>query len=199
MRFCGIIFFLAVSLFAWGNTGGERGRREAAPPAVAWRMDSLPTYALPEVEVAARARGKRHQARVARRNARLERNVRAALPYAREAARVLVRLDSLLGEARGEGERRRIVREEYRRLTRTFKKPLTRLTVSQGKILVRLVYRETSNSAFEHIREYKGAVSACFWQGIALLFGNNLKADYEPEGRDREIEEIVRKVDSERK
>ena len=70
---------------------------------------------------------------------------------------------------------------------------------TQGKILVRLVYRETNNSAFEHIREYKGAVSACFWQGIALLFGNNLKADYEPEGRDREIEEIVRKVDSERK
>ena len=96
-------------------------------------------------------------------------------------------------------EVKRIVREEYRRLTRTFKKPLTRLTVTQGKILVRLVYRETSNSAFEHIREYKGAVSACFWQGIALLFGNNLKADYEPEGRDREIEEIVRKVDSERK
>lgn len=199
MRFCGIILFLAVSLFAWGNTGGDERRREAVPPAEAWKADSVPTYALPEVDVSARARSKRHHARVLRRNARLERNVRAALPYAREAARELIRIDSLLGEAHGEGERRRIIREEYRRLMRTFKKPLMRLTVTQGKILVRLIYRETDNSAFEHIREYKGAVNAYFWQGIALLFGNNLKADYEPEGRDREIEAIVRKIDSERK
>ena len=54
----------------------------------------------------------------------------------------------------------------------------------------------TSNSSFHHIKEYKGGVNAYFWQSLALLFGNNLKADYEPEGRDKEIEEIVRAIES---
>ncbi|MFR7876984.1 MAG: DUF4294 domain-containing protein [Butyricimonas paravirosa] len=45
------------------------------------------------------------------------------------------------------------------------------------------------------MKEYKGTVNAYFWQSLALLFGNNLKADYEPNGRDREIEQIVRSIE----
>lgn len=66
-----------------------------------------------------------------------------------------------------------------------------KLTITQGRILIRLIYRETNNSAFAHIKEYKGSVNAYFWQSLALLFGNNLKADYEPYGKDADIEEIV--------
>ena len=98
-----------------------------------------------------------------------------------------------------ERERRHIIKEEYTDLMRRFKQPLTRLTVTQGKILVRLIYRETNNSAFTHIREYKGAFNAYFWQSIALLFGNNLKADYDPLGKDRAIEEIVQMIERENK
>jgi hypothetical protein len=79
----------------------------------------------------------------------------------------------------------------------TFKQPLMKLTVTQGKILVRLIYRETNNTSFNHIKEYKGTVNAYFWQSLALLFGNNLKADYEPNGRDREIEQVVRSIEKE--
>lgn len=49
-------------------------------------------------------------------------------------------------------------------------------------------------SSFAHIREYRGTVNAYFWQSIALLFGNNLKAAYDPYGEDAEIEEIVQKI-----
>lgn len=77
---------------------------------------------------------------------------------------------------------------------KTFKAPLMKLSVTQGRILVRLIYRETNASSFSHIREYKGGVNAYFWQSIALIFGNNLKADYDPYGADAEIEAIVQKI-----
>ncbi len=69
-----------------------------------------------------------------------------------------------------------------------------KLSVTQGRILVRLIYRETNHTSFAHIREYKGAVNAYFWQSLALLFGNNLKAAYDPYGEDAEIEEIVQRI-----
>lgn len=78
---------------------------------------------------------------------------------------------------------------------KSFKQPLMKLSITQGRILVRLIYRETNNSAFAHIKEYKGSVNAYFWQSLALLFGNNLKADYEPYGKDREIEDIVKRIE----
>ena len=94
-------------------------------------------------------------------------------------------------------ERRKIIKEEYAQLMKTFKAPLMRLTITQGRILIRLIYRETNNTSFSHIREYRGAVNAYFWQSIALLFGHNLKADYDPNGEDAEIEAIVRKIQQE--
>ena len=69
-----------------------------------------------------------------------------------------------------------------------------KLSITQGKILIRLIYRETHESSFAHIREYKGGVNAYLWQSIALLFGNNLKADYDATGEDAEIETIVQKI-----
>ena len=96
-----------------------------------------------------------------------------------------------------QAKRKQIIKKEYKELMHTFKQPLMKLTVTQGKILVRLIYRETNNTSFNHIKEYKGTVNAYFWQSLALLFGNNLKADYEPNGRDREIEQVVRSIEKE--
>lgn len=172
---------------------------QSVAPATVVRGDTLPRFHLPEITVLAKRRAPRHYARLRRRDARLEHNVRKALPYAKIAASEIEKIDRLLATARSEGERRRVVKEEYAALMRRFKQPLTRFTVTQGKILVRLIYRETDNSAFDHIRQYKGAFNAYFWQSVALLFGNNLKADYDPLGRDREIEEIVRAIERENK
>lgn len=77
---------------------------------------------------------------------------------------------------------------------KTFKTPLMKLSITQGRILIRLIYRETNHTSFAHIREYRGTVNAYFWQSLALLFGNNLKAGYEPHGEDAEIEEIIQKI-----
>ena len=170
-------------------------KAQSIVPSIVIGRDTLPHVTLDEVNVFAKRINARKYARQQKRNHRLVHNVRKALPYAKIAAAKINEIEALLAQAHSKREKERIIKEEYKQLMKTFKKPLMRLTVTQGKILVRLIYRETNNSSFHHIKEYKGSVNAYFWQSLALLFGNNLKADYEPEGRDKEIEEVVRQIE----
>ncbi|GHV63760.1 hypothetical protein FACS1894199_00430 [Bacteroidia bacterium] len=130
------------------------------------------------------------------RQQKLERDVRKAYPYARIAALKINDIERKIASVSGK-ERDKIVKTEYNNLMKTFKEPLMKLKVSQGKILVRLVHRETRKTSFGNIKNYKGTVNAYFWQSLALLFGNNLKAEYDVEGSDAEIEMIVRKIEAE--
>ncbi|MDR0983213.1 MAG: DUF4294 domain-containing protein [Culturomica sp.] len=137
------------------------------------------------------------QQRHAQRMQRLEYNVRKAYPFAVIAAKKINEIEIKISKVSSKKEKEKIIKEEYKDLMRTFKKPLMKLTISQGRILIKLIYRETSASSFSHIREYRGGFNAYFWQSIALLFGNNLKSDYEPYGEDAEIEKIVKKIENE--
>ena len=170
-------------------------KAQSIVPSIVIGRDTLPHVTLDEVNGFAKRINARKYARQQKRNHRLVHNVRKALPYAKIAAAKINEIEALLAQAHSKREKERIIKEEYKQLMKTFKKPLMSLTVTQGKILVRLIYRETNNSSFHHIKEYKGSVNAYFWQSLALLFGNNLKADYEPEGRDKEIEEVVRQIE----
>lgn len=156
--------------------------------------DTIPHVWLDEVVVKCKKRSSNHYKRYSRRNARLEYNVRKVYPYARIAARKVNEIEFRLSQVTKESEKKKIIKEEYSQLMKTFKAPLMKLSITQGRILIRLIYRETSHSSFAHIREYRGAVNAYFWQSIALIFGNNLKAAYDPDGEDAEIEEIVQKI-----
>ena len=71
------------------------------------------------------------------------------------------------------------------------KDELKKWSVTDGRILLKLINRETERTPYSIIKDFRGDVSAVFWQGIALLFKNNLKDGYEPEGDDRYLEEIV--------
>jgi hypothetical protein len=66
--------------------------------------------------------------------------------------------------------------------------------VYQGKVLMKLIYRQTGNNCYEIIQEYKGGFNAAFWQTIAIVFGSNLKQNYDPYGKDLDMEKIVRDV-----
>ena len=65
------------------------------------------------------------------------------------------------------------------------------MTISQGAVLLKLIDRETGQSSYSIIKEYKNGIAAGFWQGIAKFFDNDLKSQYDPEGEDRELEELV--------
>ena len=72
---------------------------------------------------------------------------------------------------------------------------MTQLSIYQGKVLMKLINRETGNNCYEIIDEYKGFISAAFWQTVAVLFGSNLKQPYDRNGKDLEMEKIVRDLE----
>ena len=77
-----------------------------------------------------------------------------------------------------------------------FEKEVKKLTISQGIILVKLIDRETGRTSYQVIKELKGGFTAFFWQGLARIFGNNLKAEYDPVDKDRVIEDIVMGIEA---
>ncbi len=180
-----LLFFYASNLFA---------QHSQIVRSIVRQGDTLPHVWLEEVIVKRKTHHTNWYKRQHNRNIRLEYNVRKVYPYARIAATKVNEIEKKLAGVTKEAEKKKIIKEEYAQLMKTFKAPLMKLNITQGRILIRLIYRETNHSSFAHIREYRGAVNAYFWQSIALLFGNNLKAAYDPCGEDAEIEEIVQKI-----
>lgn len=188
-----IITIILLSLF-WGNTSKAQ---EVVVPAIIVDGDTIPNILLPDIYVYGKFKSDNYYRRYDKRRARLEYNVRKAYPYAKIAAQKVREIEARIAKVHNKSDRKNIIKEEYKGLMKTFKKPLSQLSITQGRILIRLIYRETNNTSFAHIREYRGTINAYFWQSVALLFGNNLKADYEPYGSDYEIEEIVRELERE--
>lgn len=185
------LFFFIVLLFC-ANVSFTQNKQIV--PSIIIGNDTVPHIWLKQADIIRKAGNTRFIHRQNRRNIRLEYNVRKVYPYARIAAKKVNEIEHRLSQVSKESERKKIIKEEYSQLMKTFKTPLTQLTITQGRILIRLIYRETSHTSFAHIREYRGTVNAYFWQSIALIFGNNLKAAYDPYGEDAEIEAIVQKI-----
>jgi hypothetical protein len=93
--------------------------------------------------------------------------------------------------------RQEIIKSREKELKKEFADKLTNLSVYQGKVLMKLINRETGNNCYNIIQEYKGGFTAGFWQTIAVVLGSNLKQGYVPakDARDRDIELIVRDVE----
>jgi hypothetical protein len=95
----------------------------------------------------------------------------------------------------GEQARKEYIRSREKELKKEFTDPLTNLSVYQGKILMKLINRETGNNCYDIIKEYKGGFTARFYQTIAFFFSSSLKQPYDRNGDDAEIEKIVQEVE----
>ncbi len=124
---------------------------------------------------------------------RLIRNVKVAYPYAKMAGNKLRDLDLRLASMRNERQKRQFIDKTEKDLRNEFEDQLKKLTISQGKILIKLVYRETGNTTYQVVQDVKGNFSAGFWQAVARVFGSNLKTPYNPETdeEDKVIEYII--------
>lgn len=131
-----------------------------------------------------------------RRDKRLVKNVKKAYPYAKIAGRKLKELDQELAQIKSEAEQKEYIERAEKEIMGQFEKQVRKLTITQGIILVKLIDRETGQTSYEVIKDLKGGFSAFFWQGIARIFGNNLKAEYDPDGEDAKIEDIVRGIEA---
>ncbi len=119
------------------------------------------------------------------------RNVKRAHPYAVVANLRLSHLDSTLTQLDSKKERAEYTKEAEKLIMQEFEDEVKRLTVRQGIILVKLIDRETGMTSYEVLKDIRGGFTAFFWQGIARLFGNDLKMQFDPEGEDKVIEDIV--------
>jgi hypothetical protein len=126
---------------------------------------------------------------------RLRNAVYVTYPYARAAGKVMNEVNAKLVGVTDKNQRRQIIKSREKELKREFADKLTNLSVYQGKVLMKLIYRETGNNCYQLIQEYKGGFTAGFWQTVAVLVGSNLKQNYDPVEKDRDIELIVRDVE----
>ncbi|MBI9069044.1 MAG: DUF4294 domain-containing protein [Salinivirgaceae bacterium] len=151
--------------------------------------DTLPVINLKEIPVFSKKVFKNKRQK--RRYTRLMYNVKKAYPFAIIARNELKIMNDSLQYLTKEKERKQFIRSYEKQMFIRYEDKLRKLTFSQGKILIKLVYRELGNTSFDLVKEYRGDFSAVFWQGIARIFGSNLKSTYDPNGEDGEIEQIV--------
>lgn len=125
---------------------------------------------------------------------RLRNAVYVTYPYAKKASYIINDVNRQLMVIKDPIARKKYLSSREKELKKEFTAPLTALSVYQGKILMKLINRETSNSCYSIIKEYRGGFSARFWQTIAWVFGSSLKQDYDPKGEDADMELIVLEV-----
>ena len=126
-----------------------------------------------------------------RRYRRLIRNVKKAYPYAKLAELKLDEISENLQRLETEKEKKDYVKQVEKEIKYEFEDELKKLTITQGRILIKLIDRETGDTSYELVKQLRGSFSAFFWQAIARLFGSNLKSEFDAAGEDRLINEIV--------
>jgi len=155
------------------------------------------TYPYVELkEVTVYARMPRHVRFDYRRHARMVYNIRKVYPYALIVRDELGRVNRVLEMMPAEKDQRNFLQQYEKDIFSEYEDDMRKLTFTQGKILLKLIDRETQNTSYDLIRQYRGKFSASFWQGIARIFGANLKTNYDPMGEDYLIEQIIIEIEA---
>lgn len=124
---------------------------------------------------------------------KLVRDVRKTLPYAKMAAYRLQLMEQNLALMSDGRQKKEYIKQTETAIKKQFMADLTKLTVTQGKILVKLIHRETGHTTYELLKDYKGNAGTFFWQTAAKMFGGNLRQEYDP-AEDYQIEMIIKSL-----
>lgn len=125
---------------------------------------------------------------------RLRNAVYVTYPYARRAGAVMNDINANLGSTSDKAVRKKYIHSREKELKKEFTDPIKSLSVYQGKVLMKLINRETGNNCYEIIKEYKGGVTARLYQTVAFFFDSNLKQSYNPLKEDVLVEAFVKEV-----
>lgn len=154
--------------------------------------DTMPSITLRIVEVVEKLPRRLRKER--QKWTRLRNAVYVTYPYAKSAARILNDVSSHLATIHDKKQRKAYLASKEQELKAQFGDKLQNLSVYQGKILMKLIHRETGENCYEIIKELKGGFSARVWQTVAFFFGGNLKNGYDLQ-EDKDIEDIVREIE----
>jgi hypothetical protein len=160
--------------------------------AIVVKGDTIPVISLPP----AKATGKRvfKNRRAEKRYRRLEYHVKRVYPYAKLAGERMKEVEAEVA-VMTKRERKKRMRLLEKEIKRDYEGELTRLTFTQGRILIKLLDRETGDISYDIVAQFRGKFTAWFFQGIAKMFDYNLKTEYDAEGKDKLIEGIVQRIE----
>jgi hypothetical protein len=125
---------------------------------------------------------------------RLRNAIIVTFPYASRSGLILNDMNAALSLINKESEKKSYIKKREKELKKEFTDPLTNLSIYQGKVLMKLINRQTGNNCYDIIKNYKGGLTARFYQTVAFFFNSSLKQPYEPGGEDQEIEMILKEV-----
>lgn len=129
---------------------------------------------------------------------RLRNAVYVTYPYAKSAAEIINDVNAHLVGVDSKKERKSYIKSREKELKARFTEPLSNLSVYQGKVLMKLIYRETGNNCYEIIKEYRGGFNARLYQTVAFFFGSSLKQEFDiqNDATDRQIDAIVQEINA---
>ena len=190
MRIYILIFVLSSAFLSFAQSPKQLIR-----PAKPYKGEIIPIYYLDEVDINAYVYILTQDD--LKKYAKLIRNVKVAYPYAKKAG-VLLRDYNNLMIGKSEKERKRLMKQAEKDIEREFTPSLKKLTKSQGKILLRLVDRETGSDSYSLVKELRGSLRAFFYQSIGRIFGYNLRTKYDllNNNEDFIIEKIIFAIES---
>ena len=163
-------------------------------PVCVYQGDTIPSLRMPVLYVFKplnlNSKKKRQQ------YTRLVRNVKRTLPIAKEVNRAIIETYEYLQTLPDDKAREKHLSQVEKSIKEQYTPVMKKLTFSQGKLLIKLVNRETDSSSYELVKACLGPFKAGFYQAFAALFGASLKKEYHPEDEDAMTEQIVLMVES---
>jgi hypothetical protein len=118
-------------------------------------------------------------------------NVKKVYPYAKLAGEKFGEVNAHLDSLKTKREQREYIKKIEKEILQQYEEDLKNLTITQGRILIKLIDRETSETSYEVVKDLRGSFQAALWQTVARIFGSNLKTEFDAAGEDRTIDEIM--------
>jgi hypothetical protein len=156
----------------------------------------LPEVSIKDVTVVGRPTRESARKSEFRKYERLIYNLKKVYPYALIVRQRLDEVNARMYALKTEKSRREYIRQFEKDVFAEFEGDIRDMTITQGRLLIKLIDRETQNTSYDLIKEYRGGFTAAFWQGIARIFGTNLKEEYDPFGQDALIEIILIEIEN---
>ncbi len=157
--------------------------------------DTIPFIELPEVQIWAYWGKATTSSKIFEQWTRTKYHVKKVYPYAILAAAILKEMDNKLAQIQSEKERKLFIKQCEKELRTKFEEDLKNLSTTQGKILMKLMYRETGKTTYQIVKEMRGGFEAAMWQALAFIFGNSMKVTYDPTDEDYMVEKAVQLVE----
>ena len=185
----GLKIWVILMLCACTGVQAQSYRKQVVLPMVVYEGDTIPVIHMRDVYIYERMKFKNR--RQERYYWRTVRDVKKTLPIAREVRGIIIETYEYLLTLPDEHAREKHLAAVEKGLMAQYTPRMRQLTLSQGKMLIKLIDRECEQTGYELIRVFMGNVKAGFYQAFAALFGASLKRGYDPDGADAEIEEII--------